>query len=186
MIGKPKRDSPTGRALAYIATADGDVSAEIIADHLFPPVVRAVPFTSGADYAAWRKDRTDSDRMRRERASKILRQLTEAGYTEGRGGPRVATWFVAKIEKHGINRALSLASPGLRSIEDGPGVLHARLVIEAETNPPPSVAALIGSKPSGRVTEVWRELCQWGVIVGPSARYLTAKGADLVASWSDV
>ena len=185
MIGKPKRDSPQGRALAYIATADGDVSPEILADHLFPPVRRSSPFASSADYKEWRASRTESNRQRRDRASRLIRQLTEGGYIEGRGGPRVADWFVRYIEAHGLTRALALASPGLRSVEDGPGVLHAKIVAAMVANPPPTVEAAIGSRPSGRATEVWADLCRWGVCVPASARYLTAKGAEVVESWTN-
>lgn len=183
MIGIPKRESPYGRALAYIATADGEVSSDVLAAHLYPPVIRAAPFGSPKDpraYNAWRLARSQSDSIARDKASRILRRLTEAGYLESQGGPRVAVWFAEKVAKVGMVRALRLSAPGLN---DDPGLLHIRLVEQVALRPP-SVAAVLGANPSGRMRQVWGELTAWGVLVPASARYLTPKGADLVASWA--
>jgi hypothetical protein len=180
---KPKPGTDPARALAYIATADGEVSPEIVARHLWPPTPRRTPFAGPADYATWRRSREDAERTNRDKASRILRRLAEAGYVEGRGGPRVAAWVLDAIERKGITRAIAMAAPGLRSPEDGPGVLHARLVRLVADTLPSTVAEVLGPKPSGRTVEVWADLCRWGVVIPASARYLTPKGADLVAAW---
>lgn len=193
---KPKKDTPTGRILALICATPGEETIESLAAHVFAPP-RPVPFKSHAEIKARAKLLEAHTQESRTKASRIVRRLAEAGYLASTGGPVLADWFVARMERDGLAEALRSVGPSyhpsLAAIattgplafdgwHEGPGLLHAVLVQKVALLPT-SVAEVVGSKPDGRTARRWRDLIEWNVVIGPRARFPTAKALDLVATW---
>lgn len=205
------KDNDAGRALRLVVAYPGEYDGPGMAAELWrqkPPP----RFNSPAEYAAWRREHTIVKEVERPpkrsalksmsgrarnlppthvvrlvddnplhaKASRILSRMQEAGYVETAGGPRASDWFMVKVQKHGIRKALAMVL--MCDVEDVPPALLRMVTIVVE-DPPPSVRALLGVKPSGRRTEVYRHACEIAVIIPPNRRIATAAGVALVASW---
>jgi hypothetical protein len=163
------------RVLALIVDYPGELDAQAIADHVFPPPRLAGP----ASYEA-RRALADAKATHRAesaaRVSRVLGRLQAAGLIERRGPPRVAAWFTRTVDRHGLADALHRAHPAW------PGrvprlVAHLRVLGEVVK---PTGAVKYGA--GGVEAQAYRDLVAWGVVVSPSRRFATPKGVALVVA----
>lgn len=200
----PKRGSDPHRALRLIADSPGDLSAADLAGHLWP-----LPRLTGTEgYLSWRASlrpvivgrqhgrhidvRSAVMGERDAKASRMVRRLAEAGLVESRGAPTLADWFRDRWERRAARiltdwRALgydveptplAARADALWALVGGDG-MRKLLVLEV-ANGPPSVASVLGAKPSGHEKRTWSALCDEGIILPPSRRWLTEKGRALL------
>ena len=174
---RPSPTNPSGRALLLVVDLPGEVDAAVLSRHLWP-----LPRLTGtAAYAEWRRAALAQEGPSRAKAARILGRLQEAGLVETAGAPRLAEWFVRRMEVKGLRAALLTATFGEFG-EAGAGI--EALVLRAVENPPGSVADLLGPKPSGARQAVYRRACEIGVVIPPSRRVATDLGRELVAAWA--
>ena len=171
--------SPAFAVLSIVATYPGELDAEAVAMHLWPPPRLTAPLPSAEAWKARAEAVEAHRRLQATRASRLLGRLTEAGYVERVGRPVLARWFVERVERFGLGEAMCRAHPAWpRSSGNLHG--HLQLAREAEKGPL-SARALLGDNPSGSRKRDYAELCAWGVIVPPSHQTATAAGVALVA-----
>jgi len=112
------------------------------------------------------------------KVSAMLRQLGTKGLICACGAPEVAGWFQGRVKTRGMAEAIRRAHP------EWPGKVppleqHISMVWRAMDGVP-TVADLLGKRPTGQIKQVYRELCAWGVIVPPSFRRPTEAGIALI------
>jgi hypothetical protein len=172
------------RVLRLIVENPGDLTAESIAAHLFPPPKLAGPLSSAE---AWRARRRAVECHKRGAERKVRRAidaLQGAGLVVAHGAPMVSEWFSGSIERWTLPTAIERAHPAWpRKLPD---LAAYRSIVEAATAGPSSAGALLGSNPSGSRKRRYRELCSWGCLVAPSQRVPTEAGVALVSQLKEV
>ena len=174
MIAPPAPNSPIHAVLATVVTYPGELDTDAIAAHLWPPPKLTLPLTSRDAWIARAAAVAEHRRVKAAQVARCLHRLVQAGYVERVGPPRVATWFMARVERWGDVEALARAHPAWpRPAGDLRG--HVRMLAEVRVGPP-TVRALLGSEPSGARKRAYADLVSWGVIVAPSQRWPTEAG----------
>ena len=177
MIATPKHGSDRYRLLALIVEYPGELDTVAMAAHLWPPQKLPVP-RNLADLYAMRKARDEADKAAQAKVSAMLRQLGTKGLISACGAPEVSGWFRERMARRGIAEALRRTHPEWPG-KVGPLEQHISMIHQCADGVP-SVADLLGKRPSGDTKRVYRELCAWGVIVPPSFRRPTEAGIALV------
>ena len=177
-IALPKPGSDRFRLLALIVAYPGELDTKAMAAHLWAPEKLPVPRNLG-DLYAMRKAREEADKAAQAKVSAMLRQLGTKGLISACGAPEVADWFRERMDSRGVAEALRRAHPEWPA-KIGPLEQHISMVHQCADGVP-SVAELLGKRPSGDVKRVYRELCAWGVVVPPSFRRPTEAGIALVS-----
>jgi hypothetical protein len=172
------------RVLRLIVENPGDLTAEAIAAHLFPPPKLAGPLSSAEAWRARRRAVECHQRTAERKVRRAIDALQGAGLVVAHGAPMVSEWFTEKIAHWGLPTAIERAHPAWpRKLPD---LAAYRSIVEAATAGPSSAGALLGSNPSGSRKRRYRELCGWGVLVAPSQRVPTEAGVVLVSQIKEV
>jgi hypothetical protein len=177
------RNPTVRRALRYYADAEGDGDSRGLGVSLWP----LPKLTSTRDYLAWRAARAEAERDRDAKASRLTRRMAEAGLIESRGRPLLADWFRAKWDKRtariltdwrplGYPMALDQDRARDEALAALVGDTMRRSLVWKVAKGPPSVAAVLGDKPSGATKRAWSALCDEGIVLPPARRWLTEKG----------
>jgi hypothetical protein len=167
------------RVLRLIVENPGDLTAEAIAAHLFPPPKLAGPLSSAEAWRARRRAVEAHKHDAERRVRRAIDALQEGRLVVAHGAPMVAEWFGEKIERFGLAQAIERAHPAWP--RELPDLAAYRSIVEAATAGPSSAGALLGSNPSGSRKRRYRELCSWGCLVAPSQRVPTEAGVALVS-----
>lgn len=165
--------------LHHLAENPGELDAGDLARLVLPFPPAATPPTCLDDVYARRAARMAHEAQAAAKVSRALKNLTAAGLVAPVGAPVLSPWFAREVEARGVALALERAHPRW------PGrvpvlALHRSLVVEVGTKGPESVCALLGERPDGARKRAYRDLGEWGCIVRPTARTLTAAGLDRV------
>lgn len=162
------------RARVLLLLADDAMVAEDLAAHIFPPPKMDGPPGSAA---AWRELAQARAVYRREavrRVSRALEALHASGLVNPCGAPRLAEWFLVRVERFGMVDAVARAHPAWPA--ELPDLAAYRRMAEQCSQGPGSTRELLGESPSGAAKRVYRELVEWGVIVSASSRVATETG----------
>lgn len=180
----PRPTSLAGRALRLVCDYPGELRAEDIARHLWPPVRMSAPPVGTFDerraaFAAVQAARQAHREETTHRAAKVLARLQQGGLVDVCGPPRLASWYVEVEGKRGRVLALAFAT-----LEHGVKVkaAHRALVAEAMGMPCPPVREWMRASRARR--EAYSDLVRAGVICAPSQRIPTDAGRAVVAGWS--
>lgn len=170
--------SPAFRALEVIVDHPGELGAEEVALHVYPPRRRDTPFRSVEDFNAWRAERRRSEKDANAKASRLIRRLQEAGWVQPCGAPCLAQWFVERVARNGLVSVIERAHPSWPS--SVPDLRGHRRMAEEVAQGPGSVRDLLGTSPSGARKRVYADLVAMHVIVAPTRRLPTAAGVRRV------
>lgn len=179
----PRPTSLAGRALALLVDYAGELRAEDVAAHLWPPVRMSAPPVGTFDerraaFAAVQAARAAHREATTHRAAKVLARLQQGGLVDVCGAPRLAGWYVEIEAKRGRDLALAFAT-----LEHGVKVKPAHRAIVAETMGMPCspVREWLGTSRARR--EAYADLVRAGVIIAPTQRVPTAEGVRVVEGW---
>jgi hypothetical protein len=177
VIAPPRPGSDRFRLLALIVNYPGELDTRQLAAHLWPPQ-KLPPPVDLADIRARQKARDEANKAAQAKASAMLHQLGRKGLICGCGSPEVSRWFHDRLKSRGMAEAIRRAHP------EWPGKVppleqHISMVWRL-VDGVPTMADLLGKRPSGQIKQVYRDLCAWGVIVPPSYRWPTEAGIALV------
>lgn len=209
---RPQPTTIAGRILRALARDPGQ-DVEALARSLFQPPGQLPPPPVRGDAAArlaWLDARRRlveaRDEWEREtlpvlcrQVSRTLGRLVEAGLVERAGPPVLAAWAldaVRELDAEGIaawigeRRRLDADVPeeaddydpatgGICPPPDSASVAVVRALVAGDV----STALFIRAR-SGAGERAYYDLVDLGVIVPPSARYLTAAGREVVAGWA--
>ena len=162
--------SPAWRVLRAVAERPGELDVGALAARVFPPPRIDLPLadhdTRAQTYAAWRRQevgdgsfvkkggRRKADGRQKEahvQTSKILAQLQKRGLIRPTGGPVLASWWIARVERDGVEKALRKARPQDDQEKAPRLTAHLALVERMRANPPTSVSDLLeGSRGASR------------------------------------
>jgi hypothetical protein len=166
------------RVLRLIVENPGDLTAESIAAHLFPPPKLAGPLSSAEAWRARARAVECHKRGAERQVRRAIDALQGAGLVVAHGAPMVSEWFCGSIERWTLPTAIERAHPAWpRKLPD---LAAYRSIVEAATAGPSSAGALLGSNPSGSRKRRYRELCSWGVLISPSQRVATDAGVSVI------
>ncbi len=141
-----------------------------------------------------RRIRAAAEHVRKteEKASRLIRQLGSAGFLLTGVSPTLAEWFVgnwttrAELVREdwrarGLPARPSLAeAKALVLVALFEGQPQAPGLVEKVANLPPTVAAVLGAKPSGALSRAWGVLRDRGIVLTSSRRWPTLAGIELV------
>lgn len=156
----------TRRALDLVREYPGELDAEALAAHLWPPPRLVVVPRTREEWRARVEAVEAHRRATAAQASAILARLTRAGLVERRGPPRLAAWFLPVLAKRGPVLALAFVT-----MEHGKAAKVRRrhlAMLEAVRKCPPSMASLGTGRPA---REAYRDLVAWSVVIPPSRRF---------------
>lgn len=182
MVALPRPGTDIWRVLALVVEEPGALTAEMIADRLYPEPAHVGPFTAAsyrAHVEALRAHRAEHAQAARVKAvGVLLHRLQQRGLVERCGGIRVAPWFEETAQRRGEVKALRLAMPEADRRQARELRPH-RAVLATVRACPGSVRDVL-AEGGGWRREAYADLGDWGVLVTPTRRTATEAGRVLI------
>ena len=180
MIATPRPGTDHWRVLDLVARYPGQLDAERIGERLWRPRI-----TGTGDYLAARQAIRDGSKRWTSAASRILGRLQEAGLVERMRAPAVHEDWAGGLDGdlgELIQQAAETASAEdiVRGLGADPSGTRAAVLGWLVERRPSSVREWVGATPTGAIQRAVSDLYAWGVVVPPSFRWPTEKGATLV------